>query len=179
MEEKYLINAPAQDKTYNTVCATSKDSDQPAQIRRLIRVFDDRMCLLQPPGYPRTDARESLPKWVYVQADLSLSWLHRSYCRFCHALAQMKESIIKSGQKNPWSNRDYVPLMCASEVSDQPAHSCSLIRIITECILDSQGSNVSFSREQRRLSLDYADAHADLSLWRTCQKMHWDFLLCG
>ena len=56
MEEKYLINAPAQDKTYNTVCATSKDSDQPAQIRRLIRVFDDRMCLLQPPGYPRTDA---------------------------------------------------------------------------------------------------------------------------
>ena len=23
-----------------------------------------------------------------IQADLCLCWLHRSYCRFCHALAQ-------------------------------------------------------------------------------------------
>ena len=24
-----------------------------------------------------------------AQADLSLRWLHKSYCRFCHALAQI------------------------------------------------------------------------------------------
>ena len=38
-------------KTYSKTCATSKDSDQPAHPRSLIRVFVDRMCLLQPPHY--------------------------------------------------------------------------------------------------------------------------------
>ena len=41
---------PAHDKTYNKTSATSEDSDQPAHPRSLIRVFADRMCLLQPPG---------------------------------------------------------------------------------------------------------------------------------
>ena len=31
---------------------TSKDSDQPAHPRSLIRVFADRLCLLQPSSYP-------------------------------------------------------------------------------------------------------------------------------
>ena len=82
-------NEPAHDKPYNKTCATSKDSDQPAHLCSLIRVFADNMCLLQPQGYSKKDKRESLPYWVDVQADLSLCWLHRSYCRFCHVLAQM------------------------------------------------------------------------------------------
>ena len=45
------------------------------------------MCLLQSPGYPKRDKREPLPYWVDVQADPSLCWSHRSYCRFCRALA--------------------------------------------------------------------------------------------
>ena len=30
-----------------------------------------------------------LPYWVDVQADLSLCWLHKSYCRFCLVLDHM------------------------------------------------------------------------------------------
>ena len=79
-----------QKKTY----ATSEDSDQPAHPRSLIRVFADRMYILQPPGYPKRDKREHLPKSVDVQADLSLCWSHRSYCRFCRALAQRWHTVI-------------------------------------------------------------------------------------
>ena len=48
----------------------------------LIRVFADRMCLRQPPGYPKKDKREPIPYWVdvHVQIDLNLCWLHISYC---------------------------------------------------------------------------------------------------
>ena len=63
--------------------------------RRLVRVFADRMCLVQPPGYPKRDEREPLPYLVDVQADLSLCWSHRSYCWFCRALANiLKEDWI-------------------------------------------------------------------------------------
>ena len=51
----------AHEKTYNKTCATSEDSDQPAHPRSLIRVFADRKCILQPPGYPKRDKREPLP----------------------------------------------------------------------------------------------------------------------
>ena len=63
---------PAHDITYDKTCATSEDSDQPAHPRRLIRVLADRMCLLQPQGYPKMGKREPLPYWVDVQAELSL-----------------------------------------------------------------------------------------------------------
>ena len=29
-----------------------------------------------------------------VQADLSLCWLHKSYCRFCHTLAQFVSLLV-------------------------------------------------------------------------------------
>ena len=45
-----LLFEPAHDKTYNKMCATSKDSDQPAYQRSLVAVFADYMCILQPPG---------------------------------------------------------------------------------------------------------------------------------
>ena len=48
-------------QTYMKTCATSKDSDQPAHSRSLIRVFADPMCLLQPQNYPKRDTREPLP----------------------------------------------------------------------------------------------------------------------
>ena len=81
------LYVPAHDKTYNKTCTTSEDSEQPAYPRSLIRIFADRMCFLQLPGYPKRDEQNLLPYWVDVQADLSLSWSHRSYCRFCRALA--------------------------------------------------------------------------------------------
>ena len=70
---------------------------------RLIKVFADRMCLLQLPGHPKRDEREPLPYWVDVQADLSLCWLHRSYCRFCHALSQYVKGKVNMGVHNAHS----------------------------------------------------------------------------
>ena len=60
--------------------ATSDYSDKPAHSHSLISGFSDRMCLLQPPGYPKTDKREPLPYWVNVQDDLSHCWSHSSSC---------------------------------------------------------------------------------------------------
>ena len=73
---------PAHDKTYSNSCATSEDSDQPVHPRSLIRVFAERMCLIQPQVYPQRYNREPSAYWMDEQADLSLCWLHRSYCRF-------------------------------------------------------------------------------------------------
>ena len=56
---------PAHDKTYNKTCATSEDSDR-LYPHNLIRVFADRMCLLQPPGYQKTYKREPFLYWVNV-----------------------------------------------------------------------------------------------------------------
>ena len=69
----YIISKPAQDKSYNKMCATSKDSDQPVHPHYLIKVFADHICLLQPPGYLKMDKQKSLPYWMHEQADLS--WL--------------------------------------------------------------------------------------------------------
>ena len=52
-----FIYEPVADKTYNKTCATSEDSDQPVHPHSLIRIFVDRMCLLQ----PKRDEREPLP----------------------------------------------------------------------------------------------------------------------
>ena len=79
--------ASARQNLYKT-CPSSEDSDQPAHPHSLIWVFTDRMCLLQPPGYPKRK-REPLPSWVDVQDGMSLCWLHRSSCRFCHSLAHL------------------------------------------------------------------------------------------
>ena len=49
-----LPTESAHDKTYNKTCAASEDSNQPAHPRSLVS-FANRMCLLQPPGYPKRD----------------------------------------------------------------------------------------------------------------------------
>ena len=58
----------AHDKTYNKICATSEDSDQPALIAC---AFANRMCLLQSSGYLNKDKREPLC-WVNVLAPVSI-----------------------------------------------------------------------------------------------------------
>ena len=87
----------SQHKTKPTIRrATSEDSDQPANLFSLIRVFPDHICLLQAPGYPKREKREPLPYGVDIQADLSLCWLQMSSCRFCCALAHMLWVLIRS-----------------------------------------------------------------------------------
>ena len=105
----------AHDKIYNEICATSEDSDQTALIT----------CCLQPPGYPKWDKREPLPYWVDIQADLSLCWSHRSYCRSC-ALAQisvlfkLKKEITSSGAKDDVSKMRWNDKLCRSQVCFRP-----------------------------------------------------------
>ena len=76
----------------------------------------------------------------------------------CHSLGYVKnDQFVLRSKIFPYFNQS----TCSpSEVSDQSAHSHSLIRIFTWCILDSQGCK----RGQRRLWLDCADAQIDLSL---------------
>ena len=76
--------------------ATSEDSDQLAHSRSLIRVFADRMCLLQSLGCPKRDRQEPLPYWVDVHTDMSLCWSHKSYCRFRRAPAQFINRSYRS-----------------------------------------------------------------------------------
>ena len=54
----------------------------------MMRVFADRMCLLQTQSYPKRDEQEPLSYYVDVQAYLSFAGL-TIYCRFCHAMAQI------------------------------------------------------------------------------------------
>ena len=101
---------------------------QPARARSLIRVFANRMCLIQPPGYPKRDKWEPLPYWVDLQADLSLFWPHRSYCRFCCALLADRESsgpnvikvffVLNSAGHEIFSAKKY-------EIAENSKFSCS------------------------------------------------------
>ena len=43
----YNINEPVLEISNNMVCATSKDSDQPAHTRSLIRAFASRLSILR------------------------------------------------------------------------------------------------------------------------------------
>ena len=97
------------DKTYNKTCATCEDFDQTAHPRSLIRVLAVCMCLLQPQGYSKRYEQEPLPFWVDVQADLSVSWSHRSYCRVCCAPAH----TILLFWTQPWP---FCPKACSKYV---------------------------------------------------------------
>ena len=61
LKKSVLFYEPTHNKIYNKTCATSEDLDQLANLRSLIRVFADRMCLLQAPDYSKRDEREHLP----------------------------------------------------------------------------------------------------------------------
>ena len=59
---------PPYDKTNKMTVVPSEESDQSGHPPSLIRVFDVRS--------------------MDAQADLSLRWAHKSFCWFCHAVAQ-------------------------------------------------------------------------------------------
>ena len=59
---------------------------------RLIRVFAVRMKKTWVLSYPLSAKRRS--DWVDAQAYLSLCWVHRSFCWFCHAVAHIQFDIV-------------------------------------------------------------------------------------
>ena len=77
----YIINEPQYDKTNKMTCAPSKDSDQPALPRSLIR-----MCAVRFMGsFLHADSEDSdqtgrMPRLISFF----------SICWFCHAVARME-----------------------------------------------------------------------------------------
>ena len=78
-----LLYEPLHDKTNKLTCAPSKDSDHPGHPPSLIIVF--AVCMTKPWPGPQLPI-ECTAK---TQTDLSLHWVHRSFCWFCHAVARI------------------------------------------------------------------------------------------
>ena len=93
-------NEPGHSIFYNILCALSDDSDQPAHMRRLIRVFAVRLTRLWVLGYPLDALRRLWSDCADAQADLSLRWAHIHSWRSTVALlkfdaAKYSESLRK------------------------------------------------------------------------------------
>ena len=86
---KTTQNEPAHDKTYNKSCATRKYSGQPVHPTNMARilVYPFLDCLAVVKG--TCDQWRLWSACADAQADLSLRWSHKSYCRLCRALAQI------------------------------------------------------------------------------------------
>ena len=79
VETKWFIKyRPQREKTYFLTCAPNEDSNQPAHLRSLIRVFVFRMKKLCILGYPKSAHWRFWSDCANVQADLNLRWAHRS-----------------------------------------------------------------------------------------------------
>ena len=77
------------DKTNKMTGAPSKDSDQSGHLVSLIRVFAVHSVGSWGPKVSSCGQQRLWSDWVDVQADLSLRWVHRSFCWFCHAAAHI------------------------------------------------------------------------------------------
>ena len=99
---------PVDDKTYNKTYVTSKDSDQTVHLPSMARVL----------VYPSLDTcrpeavKGACDQWglwsdcADAEADLSLRWSHKTYCRFWRALAQIISECFKYSIWNPNGDRD-------------------------------------------------------------------------
>ena len=96
---------PRHDKPNKMICAPSEDSDQPGHLPSLIRVSIVRLKQTWALSYPVSaqrrlwsdwmDAQADLrlwSDWADAQADLSLRWAQKSFCWFCHEVAQNASS---------------------------------------------------------------------------------------
>ena len=75
-------------KTNKMTCAPSIDSDQPGHPPSRTSVFAMRLINRQRCKLSSCGQRRLWSDWADTQADLSLSWAHRSFCWFCHAVAK-------------------------------------------------------------------------------------------
>ena len=70
-------------------CAPSEDSNQPAHLPSLIRVFTVHSMGSQGPKNSSCGQRRLWSDWADAQTDLHCLWQHRSFCWFCRAAAQI------------------------------------------------------------------------------------------
>ena len=93
--KRKLSIKPAHDKTYHKTCVTSKDSGQPVNPPSIARVLVYLSSHSLEAAEGPCDQRRLWSDCADAQADLNLRWSHKSYCRFCHALAPMVKVLIK------------------------------------------------------------------------------------
>ena len=113
------INHKQRQQTYLRTCAPSKDSDQPAHLRSLIRIFagrivDSQWCKVSSCGQRR--------HWLYcadVQADLNV----RCTCQKVHFLT-LRAQMTHNAQIGPYDIRKHRKLRsaCASAQIDRTPH---------------------------------------------------------
>ena len=84
---------PQHIKTSKMFCAPSEDLDHPGHLPSLVRVFAVRMKKPLVRSYPLRAQRRLWSDWADAQADLSLRWVHRSFCWSCHAVAQLLKML--------------------------------------------------------------------------------------
>ena len=86
---KLLTFEPEHSLFYKIACAPSEDSDQPAYLRSITRLF--AVCLKTHLflGYPQGALRRLCSNCTDAQADLSLRWAHIQSCRGCCVPAQL------------------------------------------------------------------------------------------
>ena len=89
--EKEVTWASTQ-KSYNKTCVTSKDSDKPVHppslAKVLVYLFLDSLKAVEGTRYQR----RLWSNCANVQADLSLRWSHKSYCRFYRVLGHFLDT---------------------------------------------------------------------------------------
>ena len=74
-----IPSEPVDNKTYNKTCTTSKDSDQPVHPPIIAMIL----------SYPALDRLEAVEGTCDAQTDLRFCWSHKSFCKFCPALAHI------------------------------------------------------------------------------------------
>ena len=84
-----ITHEPAHDKTNKMIRAPSEDSDQPGHPPSPNRVFAVCMKIHWVLSNPLSAQRKLWSDWADTQADLSLRWVQRSFCWFCHAAAHI------------------------------------------------------------------------------------------
>ena len=86
-------NGPRHSISYKTTFPLSNDSDQPVQMRRLIRVIA-LLLLAKHPSFHLDERQWSCLECVYAQDDLSLRLAHVQYCGKCCAPAEISENVL-------------------------------------------------------------------------------------
>ena len=107
-------------------CAPSEDSDQLGRMPSLIRVFTVRMKNAWVLNYPLSTQRRLWSDWALARADLSLRWGHRSFCWFCHVMAQyvlecsvctrFYSSLTEQCLKQFWLQVSHKYLWCVKQI---------------------------------------------------------------
>ena len=89
---------PDNDKTNKMTCASREDSYQPGHPASLIRARGFDHCVLYAPsedsvqpGYLASSRQRSDQIQADTQAGLSLHWVHRLFCWFYYAVAQLQQ----------------------------------------------------------------------------------------